>query len=84
MAKKPSIVDEILAAVPESKRSVKWYQKVEPDRQAELDEILEAWKSGLFPSAMRTASRAISKVLADRGIAKVGHHGVEAWLAEKA
>jgi hypothetical protein len=81
MAKATSVVDDVIGVIAAQPPRVQaWYHRVLPKHVATLDELLQAWKSGRLGTHKITASRAISRILAARGIADVGPQGVLAWL----
>jgi hypothetical protein len=59
-----------------------WYERVDPEHQAELAELKAAWKSGQLNVPRNTAARHIAAHLYERGIATVGAQGVNEWLAK--
>lgn len=79
MAKAPSIVDQIAAAIPESQSGKPWHKRLNKEQSELIAPVLAAWKAGRFGSAKITAARAISTKLIEHGI-KVGPQGVLAWL----
>jgi hypothetical protein len=83
VARKPtSLLDEIRANLPSGKFP-RWFDRVAPEHQATLAEIRRAYKAGELGTGKKPVARAVSKYLADHGIATVGHHGVQQWLDEK-
>lgn len=76
---KTSLVDEIVAAIPENQSGKPWWQRLTPEKRAMVAPILAAWKAGKFGTRRMTAARAISKTLTEHGI-KIGAQGVLAWL----
>lgn len=83
MADKPSVLDEVIAMLPQQSGNRPWHEKAPPEKQELLQTILEGWRSGAFGSRRRTACRAISAVLAKHGIS-IGEQGVEIWLKRHA
>ena len=79
MAKAPSIVDRIAAAIPESQAGKAWWKRLTPEQAEMVAPILEAWKAGRFGTAKITAARVIAATLTEHGI-KIGPQGVVAWL----
>lgn len=79
MAKNKSIVDEIVAAIPESQASRPWWQRLDAEQQDFVRPILEAWRAGTFGRRRITAARVISATLARHGI-QIGPQGVLSWL----
>jgi len=84
MAKATSVLDDVIGVIASQPPRVQaWYHRVPPKHAAAIAEILEAWKSGRLGTHKITAARAISRILAARGISDVGPQGVLKWL-EKA
>lgn len=79
MAKAPSIVDRIAAAIPESQAGKAWWKRLTPEQAEMVSPILAAWKAGRFGRAKITAARVIAATLTEHGI-KIGPQGVVAWL----
>lgn len=80
---KPSVVDEIAALIPERVGTRPWWERVDPQHESTLAEILEAWRAGTFGGRRRTAAKAISAALKRRGV-DIGEQGVETWLKRQA
>ena len=82
MAKRPPLMDDVLAHLPK-KGTAPWYSKLPPDLLAELQQVKAAFEAGTIGKATKTGlAFAISKSLKARGI-DIGHRGVEQWLQTK-
>jgi len=80
MAKKRTLMDEVLSRIP--KKGFKpWHERIPPDLLAELEALRAAfWKGEMPTRTTRTGlSHALAKSLQDRGV-HVGHAGVHRWL----
>lgn len=80
---KPSPVAEIAALVPQSKRSLPWWERVSPEVAEALPGILEAYRDGKFGPHAKPAAHGISAWLNQHGV-EVGHQGVLTWLQRNA
>lgn len=81
MTKPTDIVAEIAAAVRPS-RAQPWHCCLAPEHRATVEAIAAAYKAGKFGGSQKAVAEAIAKTLTARGIARIGRHGVVAWLAK--
>ena len=82
MAKKPSMLEEVKAGLPNRKGFAPWYETLPNDLRDEVEEIRRLWHTGTLATTKTALGMQLSKVLASRGV-NIGHSGVIKWL-EKA
>lgn len=84
MRARSSLREGILAALPETFHGTRpWYQRIDADVLAELDQIRSDWHAGKIPTGAKTLARTIAIRLRQDGIATIGEQGVLAWLKQK-
>jgi hypothetical protein len=74
-----SIVEEIAAGCNRRPGFAPWWERVTPEQEETLGVIWAAWLAGRFGQRKLTAAKAISKAIADIGVA-IGYQGVLRWL----
>lgn len=85
MAKKPSLIEEVLAELPR-KGFAPWYERLDADLQKELSDLRRRfWSGQLADEDGRRPTKTgladlLAKKLTSRGI-HIGHSGVATWLA---
>lgn len=79
MAKRSSIVDEVIGNLP-VRKPMRWDQRVDPQHKETMEAIRQAYLAGEFGSQQKPAAEAIAKTLRARGIADVQFQGVLDWL----
>jgi len=80
---KHNLREKIVSQIPKRRTgSLAWHERCPADVLGELEEIRDAWRAGEIESPKATLARAISRTLADLGIA-VGPQGVIRWLANQ-
>lgn len=79
----PRLLDAVLGDdALKSSKAATWFDALPEDIQGELDQIKAAFKAGVVPRGRKTLARTISKHLNERGLSKIGHNGVDVWLAK--
>lgn len=77
---KRDIVAEIKALIPPP-QPTRWFDRVDADQRAVIDEIADAWTAGRLGDTARTVSKAIATRLAAAGV-KISHNTVREWLRD--
>ena len=80
MPKTRDIVAEIKALMPPAK-GTRWFERVNADQAAVIQEISDAWTAGLLGDTARTVSKAIATRLAAAGV-HISHNTVREWLRD--
>lgn len=79
MAKKPSLVDEVLARAVSSRPGFRtWFDRLPADARAELDAVKQAFVPTVHKKS--TYAKAIIAAATERGWEVAGVQGVVAWL----
>lgn len=80
----PSLTDAVLAEVQGQRRGTQpWWMRLPADALQELEAIRVEFVSGRIPSSRWRLAQAISRNLAERGIATASPLVVDRWLAAK-
>lgn len=74
-----SLIDEIVANMPERRASLPWWQRLDDRQQKIAAEILAAWKAGRLGTKKKPACIGIATTLGRYGVT-IGQQGVRAWL----
>ena len=82
---KPGLTDEILRGVLALKKGPRgWFDKLPPERQAELNAIAEEFFAGKLQGSRTALAASIHKIYTAHGLISVGRSEVLRWLNQKA
>ena len=69
---KASVLEKVLANIPQSGRTTKWESRVAPAHKKTIEDIRKAWLEGVFGDKIHPAAAAVAKTLREENIANVG------------
>jgi len=82
---KPGLIDEIRRAVVASRKGPQgWFDKLPPERQAELNAIAEEFFAGKLQGTKSALAASIHTIYTAHGLISVGRSEVLRWLNQKA
>jgi hypothetical protein len=82
---KTGLMDEIRRAVVAAKKGPRgWFDKLPPERQAELNAIAEEFFAGKLEGNRTAVAKSIHKIYTAHGLISVGCSEVLRWLNQKA
>lgn len=82
MAKKPSLLDDVLSRAANNRPGMKtWFDRLPPEAREELDAVKRSFTPALHQK--RAYAKAIIEAAAERGWETSGIQGVIAWLSRR-
>jgi hypothetical protein len=80
VAKRQTLLDEIISSLPAGQRSESWFSRLPADVQSEVREIRQQLHAGAIVISKRVLARGIVAALTAKGYRMPGYKQVAEWL----